>query len=277
MGALGDPDRPERTVMLRWLGHSTVLFGAGGVQVLTDPVLRSRVGPLARRATPVRPDWYAGTRLALVSHLHLDHLDPRSLRLLPPHVRLVVPAGAGRLLRSAGNGRYSVTEMRPGDRLGAAGVEVTAVPAVHPGHRWWSRYGSFAPPMGYLVDSSTRVYFAGDTDLFPEMAELRGRVDVALIPVGGWGLTLGPGHLDPVRAADAVRLIQPQVAVPIHWGTLWPVGLRWARRDLFDRPGERFAQAVAAVAPQVEVRVLGPGATTTVAVRGSHDVPPYPR
>jgi L-ascorbate metabolism protein UlaG (beta-lactamase superfamily) len=124
--------------------------------------------------------------------------------------------------------------------------------------------------VGYLVDASTRVYFAGDTDLFDEMAELRGRVDVALIPVGGWGLTLGPGHLDPVRAAQAVGLIRPRVAVPIHWGTLWPAGLGWARRDLFALPGERFAQAVAALAAQVEVRVLRPGAETTVGLHGRY-------
>ncbi|MGE5286560.1 MAG: hypothetical protein ACM3ML_05020 [Micromonosporaceae bacterium] len=54
MGALGDPGCPERTVRLQWLGHSTVVFGADCLQVLTDPVLRSRVGPLRRRAAPIQ-------------------------------------------------------------------------------------------------------------------------------------------------------------------------------------------------------------------------------
>lgn len=254
-------------VTLRWLGHSTTLFDADGVPVLTDPVLRGRVGPLRRRAAPVEPGWYADARVVLVSHLHLDHLDPGSLRRLPPGGWLILPAGAARLVRAPAGS--TVIELRPGDRVRVGGVAVTAVPAVHPGHRWRGRYGPYAQPVGYLVEASTRVYFAGDTDLFPAMADLRGRVDLALIPIGGWGLTLGPGHLDPLRAAEAVRLIAPRVVVPVHWGTLWPVGLAWARRDLFEGPGERFARAVAGQAPQVEVRVLSPGAVTSVAPGGA--------
>ncbi len=63
---------------------------------------------------------------------------------------------------------------------------------------------------------------AGDTALFSGMARLAGHVDVALLPVWGWGPRLGKGHLDPRSAAEAVRLIRPRIAVPIHWGTSWP-------------------------------------------------------
>ena len=96
------------------------------------------------------------------------------------------------------------------------------------------------------------VYAAGDTDLFDGMAALP-RPDVALLPVWGWGSTLGPGHLDPARAAEAVARLAPRVAVPVHWGTLALVGLLRApgpagarmRRLLVDPPRE-FAAAVAA-------------------------------
>lgn len=71
-----------------------------------------------------------------------------------------------------------------------------------------------------------RIYFAGDTDLFPAMADWAGLFDVALLPVWGWGPTLGEGHMDPKhRAAEACRLIQPQLAIPIHWGTLYPMAM----------------------------------------------------
>jgi len=100
------------------------------------------------------------------------------------------------------------------------------------------------------------VYFAGDTDLFDGMAEL-GPIDVALLPVSGWGPRLPAGHLDPRGAAEALRLLRPRIAVPIHWGTFRaPFG---ARPD--DRPAREFAQAAAELAPEVEVRVLAIGET----------------
>jgi L-ascorbate metabolism protein UlaG (beta-lactamase superfamily) len=83
-------------------------------------------------------------------------------------------------------------------------------------------------------------------------------IDAALLPVAGWGPTLGPGHMDAERAAEAAALLRPAVAVPIHWGTLHPRGRR--RGAWFHRPPHRFAARVAQLAPEVDVRVLEPGA-----------------
>ena len=69
-----------------------------------------------------------------------------------------------------------------------------------------------------------RVYFAGDTDIFDGMADLA-PVDVALLPIWGWGPTMGPGHMDPARAAQAAALLQARLAIPIHWGTYYPIHL----------------------------------------------------
>jgi L-ascorbate metabolism protein UlaG (beta-lactamase superfamily) len=116
--------------------------------------------------------------------------------------------------------------------------------------------------VGYLIRASRSVYFAGDTDLFPAMQDMRGIVDVALLPVWGWGPRLGPGHLDPERAARAAALLAPEVAIPIHWGTL----ARWPGRGLPDpeRPAREFAAQTKRYAPAVDVRVLTPGQSTTV-------------
>jgi L-ascorbate metabolism protein UlaG (beta-lactamase superfamily) len=120
--------------------------------------------------------------------------------------------------------------------------------------------------MGHLVEGGgRRLYLAGDTDLFPEMAELTD-IDVAFLPVWGWGPTLGPGHLNPQRAATAVDLIRPKVAVPVHWGTLALTGLpqapgRWGRlmRRLLHDPPHEFASAVADTAAPTRVLVTRPG------------------
>ena len=103
------------------------------------------------------------------------------------------------------------------------------------------------------------IYFAGDTDIFPEMAELAPDLDLAILPVGGWGPTLRGGHMDAVRAAKALTLLQPRTAVAIHWGTLWPIGMGRVRRARFEEPGRRFVDEARRIAPSVSVPLLVPG------------------
>ena len=194
----------------------------------------------------------------LISHLHHDHLDLPSLRLLGGRPRVIAPAGARRLVERAG---VEVDELEQGRGTEIRGVRVEAVRGVHPSERLPVR-GPWAEPLGFVIGAQPSVYFAGDTDLFPEMAELPS-LDVALLPVAGWGPRLGPGHMDAERAAQAAALLRPRVAIPIHWGTLHP---RFTRRgEWFSGPGAEFAAQVAAVAPEVEVRVLRPGESTSVA------------
>src|SRR5206468_2087643 len=138
---------------------------------------------------------------------------PRSLRLLGKDVALVVPSGAGRLLDDLGF--RSVTELTAGERLVKNGVTLTATRAAHGGFR--PPFGPRADAIGYLVDAvGARTYFAGDTDLFAGMADFA-PLDVALLPVWGWGPNLRGGHLDPARAARAVTLLRPGYVIPIHW------------------------------------------------------------
>jgi len=101
------------------------------------------------------------------------------------------------------------------------------------------------------------------------MANLAGRVDVALLPVGGWGPRLGRGHLDPRRAAEATVRIRPSIAMPIHWGTLYPLGLRRLARRRFESPGEAFREAVDARGQGVDVRILQPGQSMPLEVSAS--------
>lgn len=152
----------------------------------------------------------------------------------------------------------AVSELAAGERLTIAGLEVCATPAVHNGPRW--PWGHAISPVGYLVRGSRSIYFAGDTDLFPALGEMRGTVDVALLPVWGWGRTLGEGHLDPERAARAAAMIGPAVAVPIHWGTF--ALRRPGRPPDPGRPPRAFREFVARYAPDVEVRLLSPGERT---------------
>jgi len=249
-----EPTEPPLGDRLTFLGHSTVLIEMAGTRLLTDPVLGHVMRSLRRHAAHTPSGSFADVNAVFISHGHFDHLDLPSLRALPGQPDVIVPAGLGRVVQRAGLGR--VHEVRVGDRLSVGGVEIEIVPAAHGGRRSpWAA----ADAIGCLISASSNVYFAGDTDLFPEMAALAGRVDVALLPVGGWGPRLGRGHLDPRRAAEAAALIRPTVAVPIHWGTLSLVGLHRFMATRFDAPGQAFAHAAAQYAPDVRVRVLAPG------------------
>src|SRR6185503_9394937 len=194
---------------LVYVGHATVLIELDGVRLLTDPVLRSRVVHLRRRV-PLDKAALEGLDAALVSHSHFDHFDRPSLRRLGKHTPIVVPVGTRQLLR----GVADVREVDVGDEVRIGEVTIQATPAEHKSGRVMLRSGT---SLGFLISGSRRIYFAGDTDLFDGMAALAGSLDVALLPVAGWGSKVGPGHLDPVRAAQALRLLKPRLAVPIHW------------------------------------------------------------
>ena len=141
-------------------------------------------------------------------------------------------------------------------------LTIGAVPALHDGRRY--PFGKEISANGYTVTGSRSVYFAGDTDYFEAMNELAG-ADVALLPVSGWGAKVGPGHLDPTRAAEALRLLSPRVAIPIHWGTYAPMHWWLSRHQPpLEDPAGAFAEAAARVAPDVEVRILQPGERTDI-------------
>lgn len=241
---------------MTWLGHSTVVLHVAGRTILTDPVLGPGIGPVRRRTGLAEVD-LAATEAVLISHLHHDHLDLPSLRRLDRTTRIVVPRYGGRLLRS--EGFVDVVEVEAGNATNVGDVEVRAVPAFHDGRR--HPFGPTAPALGFVVHGEDTVYFAGDTDIFPGMADIAAdrELDLAILPVGGWGPTLRGGHMDGPRAAAALTLLRPRMAVAVHWGTLWPIGLAGFRRDRFEEPAREFFEEALRVAPDVTIVPLEPG------------------
>jgi L-ascorbate metabolism protein UlaG (beta-lactamase superfamily) len=242
-----------------FLGHATVLIELDGVRLLSDPALRSRMAHLRRRSAAVDASATANLDAVLISHLHHDHLDLASLRLVGRDTPLLVPAGAAAWLRRR---RFSsVRELAVGEAANVGSLEVQAVEARHDGRR---AGGPRAQAVGFVVRARRTVYFAGDTECFSGMQELAPRLDVALLPVAGWGPTLGPGHMDPLQAARAAALLAPRVAIPIHWGTFSPVGVGRRHASMLRDPPRLFAEHVAGLAPGIDVRILQPGQGTTL-------------
>ncbi len=257
------------SVRVTWLGHSTAVLdvapaGDDGprVRLVTDPLLRRHAGVLRRRGARPAQAW-RGSDAVLLSHLHHDHAELGSLRLLGDVPVLTAPANArwlrGRGLRGVG---LDDAWQTVGDV--AAGVEVRLVPAVH-GHRPMPHRPNAAN--GHLVRTAgpggVRVWAVGDTERFPGMVHLPafagGPVDVALVPVGGWGPRLSRGHLGPVQAARVCAEVGVGVAVPVHWGTLHAPGGRHLPRGWMDHAGAAFEAAAQREAPGTRVVVLHPG------------------
>ena len=237
-------------------GHSTVLVELDGTRLVTDPLLRGRLFVL-RRHHGFDADELGVLDAVLLSHLHHDHLDLPSMRRLGRATRVLTPPGGAGFMRD--RGFNEADDLAPGEATTIGALTVRAVEANHEGGRIFG-WGP-GDTVGYLIEGSARVYFAGDTDLFDGMTELGPGLDVALLPIWGWGPSLGEGHLDPESAAEAAAMIRPRIAVPIHWGSLSPPFATRFWPWLFERPGRQFAEAMARTAPEVEVRVLAPGET----------------
>jgi L-ascorbate metabolism protein UlaG (beta-lactamase superfamily) len=250
----------ESSLRISYLGHTTLIIEMDGVRILTDPVLRGRVVHLRRLVADPGPAVIGTLDGILISHLHFDHFDPGTLKRFDRRTKLVVPrGGAVRYLER--RGFMDVRGVEPGTVVRFGPVKVRAVRAQHSGSR--GTPGMSGPALGYVLQGSESIYFAGDTDVYPEMAELSG-VDVALLPVAGWGPRLPEGdHMNPLRAAEALTMIRPRIAIPIHWGTYTPL---WARGGYpaNQAAGSEFERHAATVAPEVAVRVLRPGETVTV-------------
>jgi L-ascorbate metabolism protein UlaG (beta-lactamase superfamily) len=250
----------EPTCSIVWWGHSAASVLLDGVQFITDPLLRRRIGPLHWVGHRPEAREVATTDVVLLSHLHRDHTDLPSLRRFSPPTLIVAPVGAAAVVRK--HMPASVVELAVGARRVVGSVTIQATYADHDGRR--NKGGPPVPAVGYLLTGSRSVYLAGDTDIFDGMREIADsvagqRLDVALLPVSGWGLNLGPGHLDAERAAIALTLLRPRVAIPVHWGRL-RIPVLWRTRPIrYVTPARDFAEHAAVQAPECQVVIATPG------------------
>lgn len=200
--------------VVTFIGHATALVRYARARLLTDPCLARSLYSLRRmRPATLPPGALESIDVVLISHAHADHFHRPTLELLDRHVTVVVPAG----VRTRGLRFDNVVEVRAGDGVTVAGLDITAVPAHH-------RVGflGHGRALGYVVrgDGPT-VYFAGDTGYFSGFLEVgsRFRPDVALLPISGYRPSaLRRDHLSPLDAIYAFEDLGAQLLVPIHHG-----------------------------------------------------------
>ncbi len=228
---------------IRWLGHSAFkIITKQGKKILIDPWITGN--PIC----PVGIKDLCALDIVLVTHDHRDHYGEDLPFLLESHGILVAQPEVIELAKKEGIQDQRIVTGGSGMNIGGTveieGVKVTMTQAVHS-----SGVGS---PCGFIItlEDDTVIYHGGDTGVFASM-ELFGRlyqIDVALLPIGNVFV------MDPSQAALAVELLQPKIAIPMHYKT-FPV---------LEQNADQFVKEVNKRVPQVAVKVIQPGEIITV-------------
>lgn len=181
---------------IHWLGHDSVRLDAGDIVIYVDPW---QLGDQPRKAD-----------LVLITHDHRDHCSSEDVEaVFQEGTEIVTVAAAAKKL--AGK---AVHEVKPGDSVRVKGISVEAVPAYNinkfrsPGVPYHPREAGY---VGFVITvQGVRVYHAGDTDVIPEMKDIR--ADIALVPVSGKYV------MTAEEALEAVKILEPKLAIPMHVG-----------------------------------------------------------
>jgi len=249
---------PASGLRVTWLGHSTTIIEIDGIRILTDANWSERASPFQwigpRRWFPpiIALASLPKIDVVLISHDHYDHLDMATIEAMKGwDARFVVPLGVGALLEGWDVPAAKIAELDWWEKVAIAGVEIVATPARHATGRFaaqdrnlWASYAIIGP--------AHRVYYSGDTGLFPALTEIGARLgpfDVTMFEIGQYHRTWPDWHLGPEQAVQAHKMIGGKVLFPIHWA-LFPLAFHGWTEPIERVLAEAKKQDVIIVAPK---------------------------
>jgi L-ascorbate metabolism protein UlaG (beta-lactamase superfamily) len=249
-------DWENRDLAAAWIGHATVLLRVGGMTVLTDPVLSTRVGvglglftggPRRLVAPALSARELPRIDLILISHAHFDHLDRPTLTRLPKRTPVVTAHHTRDLITDLGFRR--VDELRWGESLNVGPLRVTAREVSHWGARTF--YDGHRGFNAYLVESPRhRVLYGGDTAYHERFKDV-GRVDLAVFGIGAYDPYVHV-HATPEQAwRMAAEHLRADRVLPMHHSTF-----RLSHEPM-NEPMERILTAAGRDADRVIAREIG--------------------
>jgi L-ascorbate metabolism protein UlaG (beta-lactamase superfamily) len=225
-------------VRVTWLGHSASLVEIGGKNVLLDPMLSVKMGPLAwvtpKRYNPslaITAEQLPAIDVVLISHDHYDHLDYQSIRKLKGKVgHFYVPLGIGAHLRRWGVPASQLTELSWGDSVRLPGLTIISAPTRHfSGRGLTNRNGTFWSSW-VLKAGGQRVFYSGDGGYGPHfqaIGQQYGPFDLALMECGQYDRQWAQIHMLPEQSVQAALDVRARVMLPVHWGAFSEAHHAW--------------------------------------------------
>ena len=219
---------PTSGLRVTWLGHSSTLVEIDGQRILTDPVWSERtspirgIGPRRWYPPPLPLDELPAIDAVVISHDHYDHLDRATVVALAARgTRFVVPLGVGAHLEYWGIPAAHIVELDWWQRTRVGALEIVSTPARHAsGRQLFDRDATLW--CGYaLVGARHRVYYSGDTGLFPALHDIGtklGPFDLTMIEVGQYSQGWPDWHSGPEQAVRAHQWVRGKIMLPVHWG-----------------------------------------------------------
>jgi len=174
---------------VKWLGHATLKF-TGKKIVYIDPYQLKNQD---------------AADLILITHDHFDHLSLEDIdKIRKKNTIFILPQSVKTSLGG------DIRRINIGEKIIIDDIVIEAMPSYNINKEF---HPKSAGNVGYILTlNGIRYYHAGDTDIIPEMKELS--VDVAFLPVGG------TYTMTAEEAAKAAQIIQPEIAVPMHYGSI---------------------------------------------------------
>lgn len=259
---------PTSGLRVTWFGHSATLVEIDGFRIVTDPSFSERVSPFSFMGPkrwyppPLPVDKFPELDAVVISHDHYDHMDmPSIVALNERKVLFIVPMGLGANLAYWGVPEERIVELDWWQEKtltrGGLSLRIAMTPARHASGRYmvdnnkklWAGYA--------LIGAKSRVYFSGDTGLFPAMKEIGakyGPFDLTMIEVGQYNKAWPDWHIGPEQAVKAHQWVKGRIMLPVHWGVFvlamhsWTEPVERATKEaerlkvpmVTPRPGESF-------------------------------------
>jgi len=235
-------------VAVWWLGQASFCFKLGDTIIYFDPFFREEgQPPESMQEMPLRPKEHTGASIILVSHDHLDHLDPETLpgaAAASPNATICLPAYCAKHATESGVNRNQLHPMRGDDVFERNGVKVTAIPAAHEELTHTEEFGYHF--LGYVIQGNgVTLYHTGDIQPYPGWYERVKKfdLDVAFLPISA------RDNLHYTQAVYFCALHQPRLAVPIHYG-MFPG---------YTEDPQKFVDALKKNVPQQKAKVMKVG------------------
>jgi L-ascorbate metabolism protein UlaG (beta-lactamase superfamily) len=264
---------PASGLRITWFGHSSMLVEIDGHRVLTDPVWGERcspsrfLGPKRFFDPPMPLEALPKLDAVVLSHDHYDHLDAPTILALEsrgPHApRYIVPLGVGAHLEHWGVPADRIVELDWWEEARAGDIRLVATPARHFSGRGLTDASATLWAGWAMIGAAHRVFFSGDTGMFPGFVEIGARLgpfDATMIEVGAYDAMWADVHLGPEQAVRAHQDVRGRFMFPVHWGTFDLAIHPWTE------PVERLMAAAARA--KVPIAVPKPGESVEPASYG---------